>query len=154
MADQTQPSAPADSTAVAGPVLQTLAGAPQPAPVAGGRRKELSSVPEVPTAAAEVPLQPAEIEPAAETSPELDKFIEKVEEQRVRPPAETVVAQTAPQPVPTTVTQPVVVLPASQKTLAKGKSKSVSSSLRWLVEWCARQIRKFKDALVVYRENP
>jgi hypothetical protein len=158
MADQpiapVNPAPAPDLSQAAGPVLSTIAGSPQPAPVPAGRRKELSSVPESPAATTEVPSQPAEIEPAPETSPEMDKFIEKVEEQRVRPPAETVVAQATPQPVPATVTQPVVVLPASQKTLAKGKSKSVAHSVRWLVEWCWRQIRKFKDALVVYRENP
>lgn len=160
MADQAQPlntPLPDPSTAVtAGPVIQTLAGPPQPpSPPAGRRKESTAAVPaEVPAPSAEVPGQPAEFEPQPETSPELDKFIEKVEEERVRPPAETVVAQATPQPVPPTVTQPVLVLPASQKTIDSGKRKNVTHSVRWLVEWCWRQIRKFKDILVVYRENP
>lgn len=84
----------------------------------------------------------------------MEKFVEKVESNAVKPPTETVIAQEQPSPVPKTVTQPVVVLPMTQKDLSKGQSKSITYSIRWLAEWCFRQIRKFKDVLVVYRENP
>lgn len=146
------PTSDVSGISTAGPLLQTLAG-PQPTPTqsTAGRRKEvLSTVP-----SAEVPSQQApEVEPSPEVSPEIEKFMEKVEQHAVKPPAETVIAQTELAPVPKTVSQPVVVLPMSQKNLAKGQGKAVTFSIRWLAEWCLRQMRKFKDVLVVYRENP
>lgn len=147
------PAVPTDVSGLstAGPLIQTLAGPqPTPQPTAGRRKEVLSTVP-----SAEVPTgQSAEVEPSPENSPEMDKFVEKVEQHVVKPPTETVIAQAEPAPVPKTVSQPVVVLPATQKTINQGRGKGTAFSVRWLAEWCLRQIRKFKDILVVYRENP
>ncbi len=145
------PAAP-DPNLTAGPVLQTLAGQPPgqttPTITAFGRHKEVA----IPLTA-EISSQPAEVEPTPEISPEMDKFVEKVEQQVVKPATETVIAQTQPAAVPKTISQPVVILPATEKVIQKGLHQSITHSVRWLAEWCLRQIRKFKNVLVVYREN-
>ena len=97
---------------------------------------------------------PVEVEPAKELEPEIEKMVEKIKDQKVKPPEETVIAaDTKPETVPKTVAQPVVVLPLSEQGMKKGRSKNTQHSVRWLYEWCVRQIRKLREFLVVYREE-
>lgn len=162
------------------PTAQAVLGTPTaPQPIAGGRRRESiagltqtteqvqtpqsetpaeTSVEATPESAPESPVEVAptapETERSAELGPELEKFVEQTEKQSDKQPPETVIAaQTMPSNVPKTVKQPVVVLPMTQKTLKLGQRKGMNTSIRWLAEWCVRQIKKFSSILVVYREN-
>lgn len=152
---------------LAGAVLQDLASSatPSPTPV-GGRRKELlHSLGETPvnsevTATPETPATPevpssvgAEVEPTKELGPEIEKTIERIEQHKVSSTQETAVhADQKPTTPPNTVAQPVVVLPMSEQSMKNGKGKNSSFSIRWLYEWSVRQMKKFADILVVYRE--
>lgn len=163
---------PSDTVAPgSAPTAQAVLGTPTPpAPIAGGRQRESISgitqveqpattppetVPEVaPEAPAEIVATPPETERSAELGPELEKFVEQTEKQSDKQPPETVIsAPTMPASIPKTVKQPVVVLPMTQKDLQLGQRKSTTNSIRWLAEWCVRQIKKFSSILVVYREN-
>ncbi len=144
-------------------VSQGMLGQQPPAqPVVGGpRRRELGSAP-LPESSAALPQEAApapEVAPVPETlpspemGPELEKFVEQVERQKKATEQTVIAAETMPNHVPRTISQPVVVLPLTEKTLKTGQSKSTKFSVRWLSEWCVRQIKKFRSLLVVYREN-
>lgn len=153
------------------PTAQAVLGTPTtPTPIAGGRQRESiagvtqveqpvttapEATPEVaPEAPAEIIATPPETERSAELGPELEKFVEQTEKQADKQPPETVIAApTMPTNIPKTVKQPVVVLPMTQKDLQLGQRKNTTNSIRWLAEWCVRQIKKFSSILVVYREN-
>lgn len=95
-----------------------------------------------------------EVSPAKELEPEVESTQEKIAQQKITALQETVVATDKMPPVqPNTVSQPVVVLPLSEKGMNEGQKKSTEHSIRWLYEWCVRQIRKFKETLVVYRDK-
>lgn len=165
MADDVSPSQaqplqtplPGDDVVLAQPVLTTIAGdasAPSStspaAPVVASRGKEIAPVTSQPEV---VPSAPVEVEPQPDAHPEIDKFVEMAEQNTTALPPETVVAQQqANQPVPQTVSQPVVVLPVAEKEYQQSHRKATHFSARWLAEWCARQIRKFKEILVIYKE--
>ncbi len=143
-------------------VLGTPVPTPPPTPTAGGRRAEstVSSTPveqvvPQPESAAPVEIAPApEPERSGELGPELEKFLEQTEQQADKQPIETVIAaDTLPTSVPKTLKKPVVILPLSEKELQSGRKKNSNHSVRWLAEWCVRQIKKFQSLLVVYREN-
>lgn len=137
-----------------------LAAQPPAQPVGGPRRRELGSAPLPETGNPAVEAAPApevapvpETEKSVEMGPELEKFVEQTERQK-KIAAETVVAaQTMPTQTPKTVSKPVVVLPLTEKIMQSGQRKSTKFSVRWLSEWCVRQIKKFHSMLVVYREN-
>lgn len=156
------------------PTAQAVLGTPSPqVPISGGRRKEvplevtpenivvnapipetqLPVVEQAPLVAETLTVQP-ELEKSAELGPELEKFVEQNEKQAHKQPEETVIASDSlPENMPKTVKKPVVVLPMTQKNLQDGQRKSPAMSMRWLAEWCVRQIKKFRSVLVVYREN-
>lgn len=97
---------------------------------------------------------PVEVAPAKELEPEVEATQEKIANQKINTLRETVVAaDTMPAVQPVTVSQPVVVLPLSEKGMQDGQKKSTLHSVRWLYEWCVRQIRKFSETLVVYRDK-
>jgi len=94
-----------------------------------------------------------ENEPAKELEPEVEKMVDRIHSQKVQAPEETVIgAESIPDKIPKTVSEPVVVLPLSEAGMKKGKSKNSAYSIRWLYEWCVRQIRKLRKFVVVYRE--
>lgn len=159
----TDPDSSGNQTTPLAQVSQGILGTPVPVapPVSGPRRRELGAAPlsETPAAVPEtqIPVESApvapEVERSAEMGPELEKFVEK-EKNAQRSPQETVVAaNTMPTDLPKTVTKPVIVLPATEATMQAGGKKPPAFSIRWLAEWCVRQIKKFKNILVVYREN-
>lgn len=149
------------------PQVQTPHNISEPANPVGRRQKEVAPMPimqppavsmgssELSTDSVEqASSSPAEVEPAKELEPEVEKMVEKIRDQKVKGPNETVIsAKETPESVPKTVAQPVVVLPLTEKGMKKGKSKSPENSVRWLYEWCVRQIRKMRDFLLVYREE-
>ena len=95
-----------------------------------------------------------EVSPSKELEPEVESTQEKIASQKITALQETVVAADKLHTVqPQTVSQPVVVLPLTEKGMNEGQKKSTEHSIRWLYEWCVRQIRKFKETLVVYRDK-
>lgn len=95
-----------------------------------------------------------EYEQAKELEPEVQEVQQKIADHRLKGPTETVIAaQTMPAITPNTVSQPVVILPLSEKEMNAGKTKDPTNSVRWLYVWCVRQIRKFAETLVVYRDE-
>jgi len=138
----------------------------------GGRRKEVLATPlpisESPAQSAEVqPVvespavpeqsanQPAEYEAAqAELEPTIEKLQAEIEQNKMKAPEQIAVRQdNAQQTVPKTVAQPVVILPLTEQKMQEGEKKSPDFSVRWLVAWAKRQVKKFKDILVVYRDS-
>lgn len=129
------------------------AGLPQsteiPVPQAAAVETAQSNGPEAGSLAGSV-----EQEHRKELEPEVQEVQQKIADKKLNAPTETVVsAQTMPALPPNTVAQPVVVLPLSEQDMNAGKSKDSTNSVRWLYEWCVRQIRKFADTLVVYRDE-
>lgn len=97
-----------------------------------------------------------EAAPAKELEPEVEKFIEQVEQKQVNAPTEVVLAdnRTNTDNLPKTTAQPVVVLPLTEESFDKASKQKPNTSIRWLYEWCVRQIRKLGEhlgTLVVYR---
>lgn len=138
-------------------VTQTIDQATTPQPVSGPRaaQKETAvgavSLDQVAVDAARG-AQLAEIEPTPEISPEVESYLQKVEDRKDMAPPEIVIAdgsQTAPatRQYPS---QPVVVLPITEEQEQIGAKKSPKFSLRWLVEW-SRKIMKMFAGKVIYR---
>lgn len=136
--------------------LQSLASQdPLNPPHAGksGTKKETAGAAE-PSPAMEVPgVQVVEHEPNVEIAPEVQGWIEKVEQEKLNIPENIVVAdKTAGQPTGKYASEPVLVLPATQQQVNSGLHASVKQSIRWLATWCFRIMKKFKG-IVVYRES-
>jgi hypothetical protein len=94
----------------------------------------------------------AESEPSPEISPEVESYLQKVEQQVDLAPPEVVIAdgsqtQPAGYQYPS---QPVVVLPITQEEEKLGAKKSPKFSLRWLVEW-SRRLMKIFVGKIIYR---
>lgn len=99
-------------------------------------------------------IQAVEIEKNPELPPEVEGFINKVEQQADQLPKEIVIAdaiKNLPQhhPLPK---QPVVVLPITPEIEKVGATKSPKFSVRWLVEW-SRRVMKMFVGKVIYRQN-
>ncbi len=177
--DPTIPTAPQSSTAPTQPANLTPAGLPEDTSIplsAVGRNKEGSPI-LLPTQDAETiateqisqsageqisatPEQPGssaatlEAERARELEPAIEAVQEQIARQQIPQANETVIAaDTLPAVAPKTVSQPVVVLPLEQEGMNAARRKPPTESVRWLYEFCVRQIRKFQDILVVYREK-
>lgn len=96
--------------------------------------------------------QQVEVEPTPEIPPEVESYLQKVEDNTNLAPPEIVIAdgsQTSPvnHAYPA---QPVVVLPITPEEEAQGAKKSPRFSIRWLVEW-SRKIMKVFSGKVIYR---
>lgn len=97
--------------------------------------------------------QPAEFEAPKELEPEIEKAAERVTQHRVTAPENTVIAADhMPTETPKTVSQPVVILPLSEQEMNSAKRKNQQHSVRWLYQWCVRQIQKLAEVTVLYRE--
>lgn len=95
-----------------------------------------------------------ESEANKELEPEVEKAIDNMQQGRIKAPSEVVVsANTLPAMPPRTMNQPVVVLPLSEKAMQKGQRKDVTHSVRWLYEYCRRQIQKLQEMIVIYRDQ-
>ncbi len=93
-----------------------------------------------------------EEEKSPEISPEVEKFIKTVEEEKQGPEEVVVAEQAGVEPVATNyAAQPVVVIPITPEIEKKGARKSPKFSLRWLVEW-SQKIMKMFAGKVVYRQ--
>jgi hypothetical protein len=98
-------------------------------------------------------VQYVEQEPSPELSPEVESFLERVENQVQEHPQEIVIADGSTNVSTTThhPSQPVIVLPITPEIEHAGKSKSPHWSIRWLVEWSQRIIKAFSGQ-VIYRQ--
>jgi|GEM_PF-1704085 len=114
----------------------------------GVEKAEAKQVPSV-----EVPgITYVEKEPQPEIPVEVEGFLQRVEDSADKLKQEIVLADknlvTQNQSHPT---QPVVVLPISEKMEKEAKSKSPKFSIVWLVEWSKKIIKKFLGK-VIYRD--
>ena len=96
--------------------------------------------------------QLVEVEPQPEIPPEVESYLQKVDERTDTAPQEIVIAdgsQTVPtkHPYPS---QPVVVLPITKDEEKEGIKKSPKFSIRWLVEWSRRLMKVFMGK-IIYR---
>lgn len=99
-------------------------------------------------------IQAVEVEKNPELPPEVEGFINKVEQQADQLPKEIVIAdaiKNLPQhhPLPK---QPVIILPITPEIEKAGATKSPKFSVRWLVEW-SRRIMKMFVGKVIYRQT-
>lgn len=96
--------------------------------------------------------QQVEVEPTPEIPPEVESYLQKVEEHKDTAPEEIVIADgSSTQPVNNNYpSQPVVVLPITPEEEKKGANKNPKFSIRWLVEW-SRKIMKAFSGKVIYR---
>jgi hypothetical protein len=97
-------------------------------------------------------VQTVEAIPTPEISPEVESYLQKVEDTAGMAPKEIVIAdgtQTAPvaHQYPS---QPVVVLPITKEQEEEGAKKNPKFSIRWLVEW-SRRLMKIFFGKVIYR---
>jgi hypothetical protein len=98
-------------------------------------------------------VQAVEQEPNPEIAPEIESFLEQKQENIDKLTEEIVVADNQPISKQTKFpTKPVVVVPITEEQRKKGKRKSPQFSLRWLVEWSLKIIKKFSGE-VIYRQE-
>lgn len=124
--------------------------------VGGGTAKEtplLSVTVEHPAVDQAGGVQYVETEKSHELPPEVEGFIKKVEDNVDQIPEEIVIAdQQTGQSLPRVLAQPVVVLPITSKMEEEGKKKPPTYSIRWLIEWSWKMMKRFSGK-VVYREE-
>jgi hypothetical protein len=99
-------------------------------------------------------LQFVEQEPSPELSPEVESFLERVEDHQEQLPQEIAIADGSTSVSATThhPSQPVIVLPITPEIEEQGKRKSPLWSIRWLVEWSHRIVKAFTGQ-VIYRQG-
>lgn len=97
-------------------------------------------------------VQVVETEPTPEISPEVESYLEKVQENKDLAPPEIVIADTSKAlPVNNQFpSQPVIVLPITPEVEKVGAVKSPQLSIRWLVEWSRRLMKAFVGK-IIYR---
>lgn len=131
---------------------------PNPAPV-GTTKKETyqvgPAIAEAPAPTPEYPggIQSVEQEKSPEIAPEIESFLRQAEQQPDQLPQEIVIADN--QEVSSVAhhpKQPVVVLPITAKVQDDGKNKDFRLSIRWLVEWSVKIMKKFSGK-VIYKEE-
>lgn len=95
----------------------------------------------------------AEYEPAKELTPEVESYIEHVEDDPDQLPQEIVIADGSVTLSPVQYpAQPVLVLPITAELEDEGVKKSPVFSVRWLVEW-SRKIIKMFSGKVIYKQE-
>ena len=132
---------------------------PNPSPV-GAAKKEVHVVDQgvaveqaAPTVEHPGGVQSVEQERVPEIAPEVESFLQHAEEQTDHLPQEIVVADNQEVSAVTHhPKKPVIVLPITAGEQKKGKKKSTKLSVRWLVEWSEKLMKKFSGK-VIYREE-
>ncbi len=122
---------------------------PPPEKISTGQKERVESgqaVVETGTA-----LQYVEQEKQPEIPPEVEKFVNKVEQEKIEAPQEVVVAdqQQATQNQHYAA-EPVIVLPITPEVEKKNKRKSPKYSVKWLIEWSQKIVKMFAGK-VIYR---
>lgn len=96
-------------------------------------------------------LTPVEQEKQPEISPELETYLQRIEDAQASPAAE--LAKLIPQVASSASAAPtevVRVLPVSKAIAQEGRKKNPKFSIRWLVEWSDKVIKMFQGK-TVYR---
>lgn len=98
-------------------------------------------------------IQHVEHEKAAEMSPEVEAFIQKVDTHPDQLPQEIVIADQQGPVIPPTkyLAKPVIILPITPEVEKDGKFKNSQFSVRWLVEW-SHKVMKMFSGKVIYRQ--
>lgn len=98
--------------------------------------------------------QLVEVERSSELPPEVDGFIQEVQEHEELQPQEIVVADGSIQLQPTQIPmKKVVVLPITPEVEKAGAHKASKYSLRWLVEWSRRLMKMFSGKIIYSQET-
>lgn len=122
----------------------------------GGKQKEMLESSSLSVSTQELPggMQAIEEEKSPELPPEVESYIQHVEEQAKVEPQTIVVAQEAPQTTTALPTPPriVKVLPITRAQEEVGMKKNPSFSIRWLVEF-GHKIAKIFAGEVIYRQE-
>jgi len=124
--------------------------------VASGGKESLGAISAVDSVVVEAGgnAQMVEYEPNPELSPEVEGYINRVDQNTDQAPNEIVIAD-ASMPMPSNhqlPSQPVLVLPITVGLEKEGATQSPKFSVRWLVEW-SRKIIKIFVGKVIYRQN-
>ena len=144
---------PDGSEAVAPATLDALAQleTPTPVPTAGGKERAAAVSPDTQVVDAGVGAQAVEYEPTPELPPEVEGYMQRVEDhaELLSEPIVVDGHQTnhVNQHHPT---QPVVVLPITEEEEKLARFKSPKYSIRWLVEWSHKIVKEFVGK-VIYR---
>ena len=127
---------------------------PQAGPSGSGPHAKEKVTASLDAIAQEIPgAQAVEHEKTPEISPELESWMQKVEQHEVHLPQEIVIADdTINNLTGNYAAQPVVMPPATEKTIQRGAKHPVTDSVRWLTAWCIKMIKKFHGS-VVYRHT-
>lgn len=147
----------AESVAAAVPMaVNAMTDTLNPPNAVGGTAKEapqLSVTVEHPAIDQAGGVQYVEAERSHELPPEVEGFLKKVEDHMEQVPQEIVIADPqSGQALPRVLAQPVVVLPISVKDEEEGKREPPAKSIRWLIEWSWKMMKRFSGK-VVYRED-
>lgn len=96
-------------------------------------------------------LSTPEQERQPEISPEVESYLQQVEETQTAPVDELakLIPEIATKPEPKS-TELVRVLPVTKDAAAAGRKKSAKFSIRWLVEWSDKIVKMFKGK-AIYR---
>lgn len=98
-------------------------------------------------------IQTVEQERTPEIAPEVESFLKQAQEQPDQLPQEIVIADNQEVSAVTHhPKQPVIVLPITPEEQKLGRKKSPKLSIRWLVEWSIKIMKKFTGE-VIYREE-
>jgi len=103
-----------------------------------GPERQIDAMEEIPT------------QPELEKKPDLDGYIEKVEKEAelTRPVLDDYTQQILLKP--TSPQNPTVTLPLTEAQVTEGLHHQVWESVRWLAEWCVRQV-KLLHGKAIYR---
>lgn len=148
-----------DSLASAVPTaVDAMTDSLNPPQAGGGLAKEaplLSVTVEHPAVDQTGGVQYVENERSPEMPPEVEGFLQKVEDNVDQIPQEVVIAdlQTGQQ-VPRVMATPVIVLPITPQTEDEGKKKNAAYSIRWLIEWSWKMMKVFSGKVVYRDESP
>jgi hypothetical protein len=113
----------------------------------------VSAGPDQPGVEAATGMQYVEQERSPELTPEVAEYLQHVENHADQAPLEIVVGEDQQQ-VPAATNYPkqsVVVLPITQEIEKEGIKQSPKQSLRWLVEWSHKLMKKFSGK-IIYRQ--
>ncbi len=98
-------------------------------------------------------IQYVEQEKTPELPPEVEGYLQHVEDNADQAPEEIVIADATSTPLaPKYPKQSVVVLPITPEVEEEGAKKNTSFSIRWLVEW-SRKLMKVFSGTIIYRED-
>lgn len=121
-------------------------------PISSAKKEVESSI--QPSVEQGASIQAVEVEKSPELSPEVEKYLQEVHDDKDQAPKEIAIADEIAN-LPTQnqfVSEPVIVLPITPEVHKKGKRKSPKYSIRWLIEWSQKIIKMFAGK-VVYLDN-